>query len=137
MTIKKENREFHEDMLVFDVSDVIRKRHMKINHIIYDVRPLGSAEYLKIQKQSQKIQALQIKGANSSTINEMNDIIYSLLFPLFTVSTEVEQEDGVELLEFDELMKRVKNANPIAYNSLMGDLSKTILPDAQKESERI
>lgn len=118
-----------EKMQVFDFSEITRTKHVQVNHIIYRIRSLGSAEYLKIVEQQQKLQALKQAGATKKSIDSMNKILDDIIIPLFEVDTDVKQEDGVELLPFTTLIKRLKAGSGFAYRMLMDRMAMVIMPN--------
>ena len=126
-----------ETMQVFDFTEIARQKHVQVNHVIYRIRPLGSAEYLKMVEQQKKLKALKNAETTKKTIDAMNKVIDDIIVPLFEFDTDVKQEDGVALLPFPELIKQLKASSGFAYRMLMDRMAMVVMPNPDKGEREV
>ena len=110
---------------VFDTTNARKKRHVEIDGVTYEIRPLGSAEYFRIVDKSRKLNEIVSGKQNSKAVRALQDELFPLIIPLFEPSET-----------FNKWIVDTKRDSGFAYRSIMQELVKLVVPNVRKADKR-
>lgn len=111
------------DIPVFDTRGATKPHKFRVltddhpDGIVFTVRPLDAAVYLKVVEKSEQIRSLQAKGADGETLSAMQDMLYELITPLITPA-----------VEFGEWKKSTKKGSGFVYRMVMDQVVSAVIP---------
>lgn len=115
-----------ETMPVFDTSLALKKKAVQIDGQVFTLRPLGAGEYLKVQDQYMRIQALSSKRPDGTPASKEVRQLEDRVFPVIeaTISPKA---------EFDAWKRKIQGENDYIYRQVMSGLMQVAMPNVRQD----
>lgn len=111
-----------DTVLSFDTTQARKTKHVQIDGTTYEIRPMGSKEYLQLSSRAQQITKLQSAGEDSANIIQLQDEMFEMILPLFSPADR-----------FAEWAEECKRESEFAYRQVMSELVPICMPNVHPD----